>query len=111
MTNTRAGALLVLVSLMIFAAGGPALAAEVSRHPDRCQIRASTGKSDAGRDPESRETCARVDNRLPAHHLRRPEKKHERPVDRLRSRGEGRIEASGDKGARRELREEARPRR
>ncbi len=111
MTYARAGALLLLVALIVFAAGGPTLAVEVTRHPDRCRVLASTGKSEAGRDPESRATCARVDNRLPAHLLRRTERKHERPIDRLRSRGEGRIEATGDKGARRELREESRSRR
>jgi hypothetical protein len=111
MTYFRAAALLVLVVLVTFGSGRPTLAVEVYRHPDRCRILASTGKSEAGRDRESRETCARVDDRLPAHHLRRAEKKHERPIDRLRSRGEGRIQATGDKGARRELHEESRPRR
>ena len=111
MNYARAGALLVLVVLIVFGSGQPALAAEVSRHPDGCRVLASTGKSEAGRDPESRATCARVDNRPPTHSLRPPERKHERPIDRLRSRGEGRIKATGDKGARRELHEESRPRR
>jgi hypothetical protein len=111
MDLSRTGALLVLAVLLVFGSAGPASAVEVSRHPDGCRVRASTGKSEAGRDPESRETCARVDNRLPSHHLRPPEKKHERPIDRLRSRGEGRIKATGDKAARRELHEESRPRR
>jgi hypothetical protein len=111
MTYSRAGALLVLAVLIVFAAGQPVLAAEVSRHPDTCEVLASTAKSEAGRDPESRRTCARVDNRLPDRHVRRSEREHERPIDRLRSRGEGRIEASGDKEARRELNEEQRPRR
>ena len=111
MDLSRAGALLVLVVLIVFGSPGPTLAVEVSRHPDGCRVLASTGKSEAGRDPETRATCARVDNRLPAHLLRPPEKKHERPIDRLRSRGEGRIKATGDKAARRELHEESRPRR
>jgi hypothetical protein len=111
MDYARAGALFVLVYLIICASAGPTLAAEVSRHPDGCRILASTGKSEAGRDPETRATCARVDNRPSPHFLRGPEKKHERPIDRLRSRGEGRIEATGDKAARRELHEESRPRR
>jgi hypothetical protein len=64
MTYFRAAALLVLVVLITFGSGRPTLAVEVSRHPDRCRILASTGKSEAGRDPESRETCARVDDRL-----------------------------------------------
>ncbi len=111
MTNARFGVLPLLVVLIVFAATQPALAVEVSRHPDGCRILASTGKSEAGRDPESRETCARVDNRPDPHFLRGPEKKHERPIDRLRSRGEGRIKATGDKAAKRELRQESRPHR
>ena len=108
---SRAGALVVLAVLIVFGSPGLGLAVEVSRHPDGCRVLASTGKSEAGRDPESRATCARVDNRPPTHTLRGPEKKHERPIDRLRSRGEGRIKATGDKGAKRELHEESRPRR
>jgi hypothetical protein len=111
MTYSRAGTLLVLVVLIVLGSGQSALAVEVSRHPDKCQVLASTGKSEAGRDPESRRTCARVDNRLPTHVLRPPEKKHERPIDRLRSRGEGRLKVSGDKGAMRQLNEDQRPRR
>ena len=99
----RTSALLVLVVLIVLGSAGPILAAEVSRHPDRCRVLASTGKSEAGRDRKSRTTCARVDNR-PSHHvLRPPTRKHERPIDRLRSRGEGKPKASGDKGARREF--------
>ena len=110
MAVSRVGSLLLAV-LIFGASGGPSLAVEVSRHSDGCQVLASTGKSEAGRDPETRATCARVDNRPPTHTLRGPEKKHERPIDRLRSRGEGRIKATGDKAARRELHEESRPRR
>ena len=111
MDVSRAGALLVLVVLIVVGSGRPTLAAEVSRHPDACRVLATTGKSEAGRDPESRATCARVDNRPSPHALRPPEKKHERPIDRLRSRGEGRLKVSGDKGARRQLHEDPRPRR
>jgi hypothetical protein len=101
----RTGALLVLVALIVMWSAAPALAVEVSRHPDRCRILASTGKSQAGRDPESGKTCARVDNRHSPHSVHPPRKKHERPIDRLRSRGEGRPKASGDKGAKRQLHE------
>jgi hypothetical protein len=111
MDFSRAGALLVLAILIAFGSAGPTLAVEVSRHPDGCRVLASTGKSEAGRDPETRETCARVDNRLPSHVLRAPVKTHERPIDRLRSRGEGKLKATGDKAAKRELREESPPRR
>ena len=111
MVVSRAGALLMLVVLIIATAGRPALAADVSRHRDGCQVLASTGKSEAGRDPETRATCARVDNRPSPHFLRPPEKKRERPIDRLRSRGEGSPQVSGDKGARRQLDEQPRSRR
>jgi hypothetical protein len=103
MTVFRTSALLVLAVLFVIGSGGPILAAEVSHHPDRCRILARTGNSEAGRDPESRRTCARVDNRPPHHVVRHSQKKHERPIDRLRSRGEGRPKFSGDKGARREF--------
>jgi hypothetical protein len=43
--------------------------------------------------------------------LRAPEKKRERPIDRLRSRGEGKLKAIGDKGAKRQLDEDSRSRR
>ena len=111
MDVSRAGAVLALVVLVVFGVGRSALAVEVDHHPDACRVLASTGKSEAGRDPESRATCARVDNRLPPHVLRPPDKKHERPIDRLRSRGEGSLKVSGDKGAKRQLNEETRPRR
>ncbi len=121
MDVSRVGVMLLLAVLIVVGTGQPALAVEVSRHPDTCRILASTGKSESGREPEaereseaerqsedgrekeSRRTCARVDNRLPAHLLRPPEKKRERPIDRLRSRGEGTLKVSGDKGARRQL--------
>jgi len=40
--------------------------------------------------------------------LRPPATKRERPIDRLRSRGEGRLKVSGDKGAKRQLHEDQR---
>ena len=86
-TVFRTGALLVLVVLIVFGAGEPVLAVEVSRHPDACRVLATTGKSEAGRDPERRATRARVDNRSSPHFLRPPGTKHERPIDCLRSRG------------------------
>jgi hypothetical protein len=92
----RTGALFVLV---ILGSGDAALAAEVSRQSDRCHILASTGKSEAGQDRESGKTCARVDNRPSPHVVGHAKKKHERPIDRLRSRREGRPKVSGDKWA------------
>jgi hypothetical protein len=103
MNVSHAGALFALVVLFVIGSSGPTLAAEVSRHPDGCHILASTGKSEAGRDREGRTTCARVDNRPSPHVSRHAKKKHERPIDRLRSRWEGKPKASGDKGARRQF--------
>jgi hypothetical protein len=103
MTVFRTGVLLVLVVLIAIGSNVPILAVEASRHADGCRVLASTGRSQAGRDPERRTTCARVDNRPSPHFLRPPRTKHERPIDRLRSRGEGRPKASGDKGARRQI--------
>jgi len=103
MNDFRAAALLVLVVLIVIGSAGPALAVEVVHHPGPCRILATTGKSDAGRDRETRTTCARVNNGPSLHVLGHPKKKHERPIDRLRSRGEGRPKVSGDKGAKRRL--------
>ncbi len=103
MSISRTGTLLALVLLIVLGSGDAALAVGVFRHSDRCHILASTGKSEAGRDRESGKTCALVDNRPPHHVVRNPKKKHERPIDRFRSRGEGRPKFSGDKGARREF--------
>jgi hypothetical protein len=102
-TVFRTRVLLVVVVLIAIGSSEPILAVEASRHSDGCRVRASTRRSEAGRDPERRTTCARVDNRPSPHFLQPPRKKHERPIDRLRSRGEGRPKASGDKGARRQI--------
>jgi hypothetical protein len=99
----RTGAPLVLAALIVIGSAGPALAVEVSHHPKQCRILARPGNSEAGRDPENRRTCARVDNRPSPHSVRPVHQKHERPIDRLRSRGEGRPKVIGDKGAKRQL--------
>ena len=103
MNISRTGTLFALALLIVFGSSDAALAVGVFHHSDRCHILARTGNAQAGRDPESRRTCARVDNRPPHHVVRHSPKKHERPIDRLRSRGEGRPKATGDKGARRQL--------
>ena len=103
MNGFRTGALFVLVLLIVLGSGDAALAAEVSRQSDRCHILASTAKSEAGQDRESGKSCARVDNRPSPHVVRQAKKKHERPIDRLRSRGEKRPKVSGDKVAKRQL--------
>ena len=108
MDSLRTRAFLTLAVLIVIGGGQPALAVEVSRHPDACEVLATTGRSEAGRARESGETCARVDHRLPPRVVRPPARTRERPIDRLRSRGEGAPKATGDKGARRQFNAEQR---
>lgn len=75
------------------------------RLDDRATI-ASTGRSEAGRDCDGK-TFARVDNDVDIVDVRR-RKKHDHPFERVQARGEGKIDATGDKGARRELRDKRR---
>ena len=74
---------------------------------DACERVTTTGRAIVRRRCDGTRTEAHVDNRIPVTRPRSAPREHERPIDRLRSRGEGRIQATGDKGARRELREEA----
>lgn len=103
MNAFRTGPLFMLAVLIAIGSSGSILVVEASRHPNPCRILAHTGRSEARRDRESRVTCARVANRPPSHAMRHLQKKHERPTDRLRSRGEDRPKVSGDHGARRQL--------
>jgi len=97
---------LVLTVLAVPGGGPPGLAAapESELESDDCEIEATTGRSVARRRCDGTKTEARVDNRPTPHFLRAAPKTRERPIDRLRSRGQGRIKATGDKGAKLELR-------
>jgi hypothetical protein len=75
---------------------------------DACERVTTTGRATVRRRCDGTRTEASVDNRMTVSDPRAVRTTHERPIDRLRSRGEGRIHATGDKGARRELREKAR---
>jgi hypothetical protein len=77
-------------------------------HDEDCERKATTGRATASRRCDGTRTEAHVDNRPPQSGIRSAPRKHEHPIDRLRSRGKGRIQATGDKGARRELREKGR---
>lgn len=79
------------------------LAAAIPR-PDGCTRIVTSGGAFIGHDCKRAARVTRVDHRLPAR-LNRPSTRHERPIERFLSRGKGRIHATGDKGARRELRE------
>lgn len=73
--------------------------------PEGCKRIVTTGGSFIGRNCDTGRRVVRVRHQEPPR-FSTPQR-HERPVDRLRSRGEGRIHAVGDKGARRELRAKA----
>ena len=79
-------------------------------HHDDCKQLASTGRSVARRCADGR-TEAHVDNRNEVHITPYPPRFRHLPIDRLRARGEGKIHAAGDKGARRELHRKSRRRR
>jgi len=95
---------LVLTVLAVPRGGPPAFAAAREPEPDDCEIEATTGRSVARRRCDGTKTEARVDNRITSHDMRAAPRTRERPIDRLRSRGQGRIKATGDKGAKLELR-------
>lgn len=77
-------------------------------HDEDCERVTTTGHATVRRRCDGSRTEASVDNRVTVTDPRAPRKTYERPVDRLRARGEGRIHATGDKGARRELHEKGR---
>ncbi len=106
--NASRALTLLMAALTVIATGGPALATEVSRHSGACDVVASTGRAEAGRNRGSGETCARVDNRPRPHFLRPPVRKGIRPIDRLRSRGEGALRVTDEREARRQANEDRR---
>ena len=95
--NASRALTLLMAALTVIATGGPAVATEVSRHGGRCDVVATTGRAEAGRDRESGETCARVDNRPRPNFLRPPVRKGIRPIDRLRSLGEGALKVADER--------------
>jgi hypothetical protein len=80
-------------------------------HDKDCERVTTTGRATVRRRCDGTRAHASVDNRIAVSDPRAVRKTHERPVDRLRARGEGRIHATGDKGAQRELHEKAHRRR
>ena len=75
---------------------------------EACEHVTTTGRATVRRRCDGTRTEASVDHRITVRDPRVVRPTHERPVDRVRGRGEGRIHATGDKGASRELREKAR---
>jgi hypothetical protein len=72
----------------------------------KCPTSASAGRTEAGRDCDGK-TFARVDNDIDVADIRR-HKDRDHPFERVQARGDGKIKATGDKGARRELRDKRR---
>jgi len=110
----RRRALALLSFATMFVASWPHLVAAGTKRDDECEdeqhgdgrITASTGRAEAGRDCSGR-TFARVDHDpdIPRVSGR---KEHDHPIERVRARGEGKIKATGDKGALLELRHKRR---
>lgn len=73
-----------------------------------CERITTTGHATVRRRCDGTRVEASVDHRLTVRDPRAVHPTHPRPIDRVRARGNGRIHATGDKGARRELREKAR---
>lgn len=86
-----------------------ALLERTASHPEPqsdCKQMASTGRAVARRCANGR-TEAHVDNRNTVHIAPYPPRFRHLPIDRLRARGQGKIHATGDKGARAELHRKA----
>lgn len=73
-----------------------------------CERVTTTGRATVRRRCDGTRVEASVNHHIDVRDPRVVRPTHERPVDRVRARGEGRIHATGDKGARRELREKMR---
>jgi hypothetical protein len=69
-------------------------------------LRASTGRAEAGRDCSGK-SYARSDQDLRPRYLN-IRKEHDHPFERVQARGDGKIKATGDKGAIREMRNKRR---
>ena len=126
MNRRRLLSALALVGLPALAGSRPTLGAEVrvvagahtrddqddtddqDDQDEACERVTTTGRAVVRRRCDGTRTEASVDNRIAAPISRSTRREHERPIDRLRSRGEGQIQATSEKGARRELREKAR---
>jgi hypothetical protein len=100
---------LIVASLLVISADTVPMALAIPR-PDGCRRVTTTGPAFIAHNCYHARRIVRVDNRPVIHNPHRTVKssRWERPIDRLLTRGDGRIKAHGDKAARRELREKAR---
>jgi hypothetical protein len=100
--------LLFVLALALFVGAASTATSVAIPRPDGCRRVVTTGPAFIGRHCKAGQRVVRVDHRPvivnPHRAARFP--RFERPVDRLRTRGDGRIKAHGDKAARRELRQQ-----
>lgn len=97
---------LAIALLIVTSAGFSASVVAVPR-PDGCKHVVTTGPAFIGRHCRGVGRVTRVDHRTMPHNPHRANgfPRRERPLERLLTRGDGRIKAHGDKAALRELRE------
>jgi hypothetical protein len=107
MSAHRLSLALAIALLVVTSAGLPAPGAQAIPRPDGCKHVVSTGTAFTARDCRNARRVARVDNTARPHDPRRATTypRRERPLERLLTRGDGRIHARGDKAGLRELRE------
>lgn len=107
------GRLLPVLAIALFIGTASAATALAIPRPDGCRRVVTTGPAFIGHHCKAGKRIVRVDQRPVIHNPHRTinRSRFERPIDRLLTRGDGRIKAHGDKAARRELHAKANHRR
>lgn len=98
--------LLVILSLGLLIAASSGLAASPAgavRWPDGCVRVVKSGGSSISYDCKNGRRIVQVEHKGPPRYI--TPRRHEHPIERVRARGKGNIHATGDKGARGEMRE------
>ncbi len=98
------------IALLIVTSAGISDRVEAIPRPDGCKRVVTTGPAFIGHHCRGAGRVTRVDHRALSHNPHRANgfPRHERPLERLLTRGDGRIKAHGDKAGLRELREKNR---
>jgi hypothetical protein len=97
---------LVILSLgaLLVVSGGPAASPTGAiPWPSGCHRVVKSGGSSISYDCRTGRRIAQVEHKGPPRYI--APKRHDHPIERVRSRGKGNIHATGDKGARREMRD------
>ncbi len=102
--------IVLAITLLIVTSAGFSASVAAAPWPDGCQRVVTTGPAFIGHHCRDARRVVRVDQGAVSHNPHRANgfPRRERPLERLLTRGDGRIQAHGDKAARRELREEHR---